>query len=108
MTHWIGLAYQEMLRGDGTKLRMQMQSYAACNGPDVAYRGLRAGRLWRDHRVRCGRGGGRDFPLPSPTFMGPMCMLLNVMASMDVLEATENVGIMGRPCFEEGCMAQET
>ena len=34
VTHWLGEAYAEMLR-DGTKLRMQMQSYAACDDPDV-------------------------------------------------------------------------
>ncbi len=96
VTHWIGEAYAEMLR-DGTKLRMQMQSYASCDDPDV-----RAA-------VRDGFGEVTEYVASVAgveacrlaTFMG-RGMLLNVMASMDVLEATDGWAAMLR----EGCMAE--
>lgn len=91
----IGDAYLEMLR-DGTRLRMQMQSYAACDDPEVR------------EAVRTGFGEITDYvsavvDVGAPrltTFMG-RGMLLNVMASMDVLEATDGWAAMLR----EGCMA---
>src|SRR5438094_3945620 len=33
--HAIGMAYEELLQGDRTYLRSQMQAYAACDDPDV-------------------------------------------------------------------------
>jgi AcrR family transcriptional regulator len=94
--HRLGAAYAEMLR-DGTKLRMQMQSYAACDDPDI-----RAA-------VQAGFGDVTEYvsavvqvePASLATFMG-RGMLLNVMASMDVLEATDGWAAMLR----EGCMAE--
>jgi hypothetical protein len=98
VAHWIGQAYQEMLR-DGTKLRMQMQSYAACDDPDVR-RVVQAGFGEITEYVAAVAGVETS---RLATFMG-RGMLLNVMASMDVLEATEGWAAMLR----KGCMAQET
>jgi AcrR family transcriptional regulator len=98
VTHWFGQAYAEMLR-DGTKLRMQMQSYAACDDADVR------------RVVQTGFGEVTEYVAAVAgvetsrlaTFMG-RGMLLNVMASMDVLDATEGWAAM----LQEGCMAEET
>ena len=96
VTHWIGEAYAEMLR-DGTKLRMQMQSYAACDDADVR-RAVQDGFGDVTEYVES-VAGVETFRLA--TFMG-RGMLLNVMASMDVLEATDGWACMLR----EGCMAE--
>ena len=96
VTHWLGQAYAEMLR-DGTKLRMQMQSYAACDDADVR------------REVQTGFGEITEYVASVSgvetarlaTFMG-RGMLLNVMASMDVLEATDGWAAMLR----EGCMSE--
>jgi hypothetical protein len=84
-----------MLR-DGTKLRMQMQSYAACDDPDVR-RVVQAGFGEITEYVAAVAGVETS---RLATFMG-RGMLLNVMASMDVLEATEGWAAMLR----EGCMS---
>ena len=97
VTHWIGQAYAEMLR-DGTKLRMQMQSYAACDDPDVR-RAVQAGFGELTEYVAAVAGVETS---RLATFMG-RGMLLNVMASMDVLEATDGWADMLR----EGCMAPD-
>ena len=94
----MGLAYCELLR-DRTRLMMQMQSYAACNDPDVR-RVVQAG--FGEITEYVAGVAGVETPRLA-TFMG-RGMLLNVMASMDVLEATEGWAAMLR----EGCMAQET
>ena len=96
VTHWMGEAYAEMLR-DGTKLRMQMQSYAACDDPDVR-RAVQEGFGEVTEYVAAVAGVGTP---RLATFIG-RGMLLNVMASMDVLEATDGWACMLR----EGCMAE--
>jgi len=92
----IGDAYYEMLR-DGTKLRMQMQSYASCDDPDV--RAVVQTGFGEVTDYVAAQMGVETFRLA--TFMG-RGMLLNVMASMDVLEATDGWACMLR----EGCMAE--
>ena len=92
----IGDAYYEMLR-DGTKLRMQMQSYASCDDPDV--RAVVQTGFGEVTNYVAAQMGVETFRLA--TFMG-RGMLLNVMASMDVLEATDGWACMLR----EGCMAE--
>ncbi len=92
----IGDAYGEMLR-DGTKLRMQMQSYAACDDPDV--RAAVQTGFGEVTEYVASVAGVEAFRLA--TFMG-RGMLLNVMASMDVLDATDGWAAMLR----EGCMAE--
>ena len=96
VTHWIGEAYTEMLR-DGTRLRMQMQSYVACDDPDV--RAAVQTGFGEVTEYVASVAGVEAFRLA--TFMG-RGMLLNVMASMDVLEATDGWAAMLR----EGCMAE--
>jgi AcrR family transcriptional regulator len=98
VTHWIGEAYGEMLQ-DGTKLRMQMQSYAACDDADVR-RVVQAG-FGEVTEYVAAVAGVETYRLA--TFMG-RGMLLNVMASMEVLDATDGWPAMLR----EGCMAQDT
>lgn len=97
VTHWIGQAYGEMLR-DGIKLRMQMQSYAACDDPDVR-RAVQEGFGEITEYVAAHAGVETD---RLATFVA-RGMLLNVMASMDVLDATDGWAAMLR----EGCMAED-
>ena len=87
-THWIGEAYREMLR-DGTKLRMQMQSYAACDDPDVrravqtgfgespstsaAYPGSRRAVSPRSWAGACCSMSWRPWTSSTPPMAGPPC-----------------------------------
>jgi AcrR family transcriptional regulator len=82
--HAIGEAYGERLATDPTYLRHQMQSYAACHDPEIR------------EVVRRGYGDLVEYTervsgLPSDRIAHFFAkgMLLNVMASMDLLGATE-------------------
>ena len=92
----MGDAYVEMIK-DRRKLRMQMQAYAACDDPDVrriVQRGFKdlAGYI----QVAT---GASSVELAHFLAQG---MLLNVMASMDVLGSEEPWAASIR----EGCMAK--
>ena len=90
----MGEAYFELIK-DRTKLRMQMQAYAACDDPDVrraVQRGF--GQL---------TGSILGISGASPEVVSHFLakgMLLNVMAYMDVLDATSGWPLLLR----EGCM----
>jgi hypothetical protein len=80
----IGEAYGARLRTDPTYLRSQMQAYAACDDPEIR------------EVVRRGYGDLVEYVervsgLPSErvSHFFAKGMLLNVMASMELLEATE-------------------
>ncbi len=96
VTHWMGEAYAEMLR-DGVKLRMQMQSYAACDDADVR-RVVQEG--FGTIIEYCAAVTGVEASSLA-TFIG-RGMLLNVMASMDVLDATDGWASM----LQKGCTAE--
>ena len=64
----MGKAYGELIRSNPNRLRAQMQTYAACDDPDVravARRGLRRAR--RRRRARLGRGRRDRRRASSPT-----------------------------------------
>lgn len=90
----LGEAYLEVVR-DQRRLRMQMQAFAACDDPDVrrvVQRGF--GRLIKDIQLASGA---------SPELLAAFVakgMLLNVMASMDVLTSDEPWAV----ALKEGCM----
>ncbi|MBA2489545.1 MAG: TetR/AcrR family transcriptional regulator [Chloroflexi bacterium] len=89
-------AYMEVI-GDRRRLRMQMQAYAACYDPDVrrvVRRGF--GRL-----VEQIRAASKLPPDRLASFIG-QGMLLNVMASMDLLESDEPWVVQLR----EGCIGK--
>lgn len=92
----MGDAYFELI-SDRSKLRMQMQAYAACDDPDVqrvVQRGF--GELTG---LILGISGASAEVVAHFMAKG---MLLNVMASMDVLQATS-----GWPqLLREGCMGE--
>ena len=92
----IGDAYVEMIR-DRRKLRMQMQAYAACDDPDVRSVVQRGFADLAAYIERATGASKRELA----EFLG-QGMLLNVMASMGVLELDEPwaAGI------REGCMAK--
>jgi AcrR family transcriptional regulator len=82
--HAIGEAYSERLASDPAYLRSQMQAYAACDDPEIR------------EVVRRGFGALVEYVervsgLPSErvSHFFAKGMLLNVMASMDLLVATE-------------------
>src|ERR671937_3121634 len=82
--HALGEAYSERLANDPTYLHAQMQSYAACDDPEIR------------EVVRRGFGELVEFVervsgLPSErvSLFFPKGMLLNVIASMELLEAGE-------------------
>jgi len=82
--HAIGEAYGDRLATDPTYLRHQMQSYAACDDPEIR------------EVVRRGYGDLVEYAervsgLPSDRIAHFFAkgMLLNVMASMDLLDAAE-------------------
>jgi AcrR family transcriptional regulator len=87
-------AYLDVLR-DERRLRMQMQAYAACDDPDVrrvVQNGF--GRLVDEIQRASGA---------SPQLLAAFVargMLLNVMASMDVLNSDEPWAV----ALKEGCM----
>jgi AcrR family transcriptional regulator len=82
--HAIGEAYSERLASDSTYLRSQMQAYAACDDPEIR------------EVVRRGYGELVEYVervsgLPSErvSHFFAKGMLLNVIASMELLDATE-------------------
>ena len=92
----MGDAYHALI-SDRAKLRMQMQAYAACDDPDVrrvVQRGF--GELTG---MVLGISGASEAVISHFMAKG---MLLNVMASMDVLEAPTGWPQMLR----EGCMGE--
>jgi len=91
----MGEAYVQLI-SDRSKLRMQMQAYAACDDPDVrrlVQRGF--GELTG---LIMGISGASGEVVAHFMAKG---MLLNVMASMDVLDAPTGWARM----LQEGCMA---
>jgi AcrR family transcriptional regulator len=90
----LGGAYLEIVR-DQRRLRMQMQAFAACDDPEVrrvVQRGF--SRLIEDIQLASGA---------SPELLAAFVakgMLLNVMASMDVLDSDEPWAV----ALKEGCM----
>ncbi len=90
----LGDAYLQIVR-DERRLRMQMQAFAACDDPDVrriVQQGF--GRLIDDIQTASGATPER---LAAFVAKG---MLLNVMASMDVLNSDEPWAV----ALKEGCM----
>lgn len=80
----IGQAYQQQLEGDRLRLRLQMQSYAACDDPEVR-EVVRAG--FGDLVAYVRRVSGADWPTVWAFFAtGMFC---NVLASMHVDENPE-------------------
>ena len=80
----MGHAYGELIRSNPNRLRAQMQTYAACDDPDVcevARRGF--GSLVEAVE----RASGVDADTLSQFFARGM--LINVVASMDLLDADE-------------------
>jgi AcrR family transcriptional regulator len=77
--HAIGRAYQEQLEEDRTRLRAQMQAYAACDDPEIRAV-VRAG--FGDLVAYVRRVSGADWPTVWGFFSTGM--LLNVLASMRV------------------------
>jgi AcrR family transcriptional regulator len=80
----MGMAYAELLANDRTRLQAQMQAYAACGDPDVR-EVVRAG--YGDLVTYVERVSGLDEPTISRWFA--QGMLLNVMASMDLMHSAE-------------------
>jgi AcrR family transcriptional regulator len=80
----MGTAYAELLANDRTRLQAQMQAYAACGDPDVR-EVVRAG--YGDLVTYVERVSGLDEPTISRWFA--QGMLLNVMASMDLMHSAE-------------------
>src|SRR5215469_4202105 len=75
----IGQAYQQQLEEDRTRLRAQMQAYAACDDPEIR-EVVRAG--YGDLVAYVRRVSGADWPVVWGFFSTGM--LLNVLASMHV------------------------
>ena len=82
--HAIGQAYQRMLEEDRTRLRAQMQAYAACDDPEIR-EVVRAG--FGDLVAYVRRVSGADWPTVWGFFSTGM--LLNVLASMHVDDEPE-------------------
>jgi len=80
----IGAAYMEQLETDRTHLRMQMQSYAASDDPDIRD-AVRAG--YGDLVAYVRRVSGADWPEVWRFFGNGM--LLNVLASMQINDNPE-------------------
>jgi AcrR family transcriptional regulator len=82
--HAIGTAYMEQLETDRTRLRMQMQSYAASDDPDIRD-AVRAG--YGDLVAYVRRVSGAGWPEVWGFFANGM--LLNVLASMQINDNPE-------------------
>ena len=80
----IGQAYQKQLEEDRTRLRAQMQAYAACDDPEIRAV-VRAG--YGDLVAYVRRVSGADWPTVWGFFSTGM--LLNVLASMHVDDEPE-------------------
>lgn len=97
VAHRIGHAYFERIQ-DRTKLRMQMQAYAASDDAEVraaVQRGFAALTGFVQHATGFDQVELADFMAKG--------MLLNVMASMDILESTEPWAV----ALREGCMGKK-
>lgn len=90
----IGQAYVSMIR-DRYRLQMQMQAYSACGDPDVR-RAVKEGFEALTGYVREQTG----FDEPTLARFMAKGMLLNVMASMDVLDATSGWAA----ALQRGCL----
>ena len=82
--HAIGQSYQQQLDDDRTRLRAQMQAYAACDDPEIRAV-VRAG--YGDLVAYVRRVSGADLPTVWRFFADGM--LLNVLASMHVEDDPE-------------------
>ena len=82
--HAIGEAYGQLLEGDRTYLRGQMQAYAACDDPEICET-VRAG--YGDLVAYVERVSGAD-PVTVATFFAKG-MLMNVLSSMHLSHPTE-------------------
>jgi AcrR family transcriptional regulator len=80
----MGEAYGELIRSNPNRLRGQMQVYAACDDPDVC---SVARKGYGDLVEFVQRASGVDDELLSQFFARGM--LINVVASMDLLDADE-------------------
>jgi AcrR family transcriptional regulator len=80
----MGQAYGELIRSNPNRLRAQMQTYAACGDPDVA---CVARRGFGGLVDVVGRASGVDAETVSRFFAKGM--LINVVASMDLLDADD-------------------
>jgi len=80
----IGEAYVGRLANDPTYLHAQMQSYAACDDPDIREVVRRGYGELVEYVERVG-----DVPAERVAHFFAKGMLLNVMASMDLLQADE-------------------
>jgi AcrR family transcriptional regulator len=80
----MGNAYGELIRSNPNRLRAQMQTYAACDDPDVR-RAARHG--FGELVATVERASGVDADRLSRFFAKGM--LINVVASMDLLDADE-------------------
>ncbi len=80
----MGEAYGELIRSNPNRLRAQMQTYAACDDPDVC---AVARRGFGELVDTVERASGVDTDTLSRFFARGM--LINVVASMDLLDAKE-------------------
>jgi AcrR family transcriptional regulator len=80
----MGKAYAELIRSNPNRLRAQMQTYAACDDPDVC---AVARKGYGDLVELVQRVSGVDDDTLSAFFARGM--LINVVASMDLLDADE-------------------
>ena len=93
----MGMAYVDMIR-NRTKLRMQMQAYAACDDPDVR-RVVQKGFSELAAYIQ-------RTTLSTPSELAHFLakgMLLNVLASMDLLDSHE----LWATTIRDGCMEEE-
>jgi AcrR family transcriptional regulator len=95
--HAIGEAYGELLRTNRLYLRAQMQAYAACGDPELC-EVVRAG--YGDLVAYVERVSGADSQTIAAFFARGM--LMNVMASMDLVDATDEPWVVR---LLEGCAA---
>ena len=82
--HAIGTAYEELLQGDRTYLRSQMQAYAACDDPEIC-EVVRDG--FGDLVAYVERVSG--LPPERVTAFFAQGMLINVMAAMHLKDSDE-------------------
>ena len=80
----MGQAYGELIRSNPNRLRAQMQTYAACEDPDVR---AVARKGFGELVDFVGRASGVDDETVSRFFAKGM--LINVVASMGLLDADE-------------------
>ena len=80
----MGRAYGDLIRSNPNRLRGQMQSYAACDDPDIC---AVASKGYGEIVDSVERLSGADADRLSTFFARGM--LVNVVASMDLLDATE-------------------